>query len=60
MKGYAITRIIELGIDLDQFDPEDWHYDPIMDVVLVRPASRIAVYLAIAITPVWTRENYYN
>jgi hypothetical protein len=60
MKGYAITEIIELGIDLDQFDPADWHYDPIMDVVLARPGSRIAVYLALATTDSWTRENYYN
>jgi hypothetical protein len=60
MKGYAIRDIVDLGIDLDQFDRNDWHYDPVMDIVLVRPASRIAVYLAIATNTAWTRENYYN
>jgi len=60
MKGYARARIIELGIDLDQFDALDWHYDPVMDVVIVRPGSRIAVFLALATTESWTRENYYN
>jgi hypothetical protein len=58
MKGYAISQIREMGIDLDQFDPGDWHYDPVLDVVLVRPASRIAVYLAIAIDRAWL--TYYN
>ena len=60
MKGYAIGDIIDLAIDLDQFDPGDWQYDPIMDIVLVRPESRIAVYLAIAINTAWQRETYYN
>ena len=47
LRGYPIYRIIEAGIDLDQFDKSDWIYDPNFDLVFVRANTKIAVFLAL-------------
>ena len=47
MTGYPISKIIEWGIDLDQFDHIDWSYDPHFDVVFVREGSKIYTWLAL-------------
>jgi len=47
MTGYSISEIINWGIDLGQFDPIDWTYDPHFDVVFVREGSKIYTWLAL-------------
>jgi hypothetical protein len=47
MTGYSISEIIDWGIDLGQFDPIDWTYDPYRDVILVRDNSKLHTWLCL-------------
>jgi hypothetical protein len=47
MPQWPISSVVEWGIDLDQFDPFDWHYDPYKDVILVRVNSKLHTWLCL-------------
>ena len=45
MTSWPISTLIELGIELDQFDHGDWRYDVNKDIVFVRKESKLYTWI---------------
>ena len=46
-RAWPMTKIIESGIQLDQFPESDWHYSANFDVVFVPKGSKLYTYLCL-------------
>jgi hypothetical protein len=45
-KAYPMSKIIEAGVDLTQFEDADYRYVPNFDVLFVQKSSRLYTWLS--------------
>lgn len=46
-RAWPMTDIVNSGVELDQFDPETWHYSANFDVVFVKKSSKLYTWLSL-------------
>lgn len=44
-KAYPMSRVIEAGVDLTQFEDDDYRYVPNFDVIFVQKGSKLYTWL---------------
>ena len=46
-KAYPMSKVIEAGVDLTQFEDGDYRYVPNFDVIFVQKDSRLFTWLSL-------------
>lgn len=46
-RAWPMTDIVNWGVDLDQWDPNTWHYSAQFDVVFVDKGSKLYIWLCL-------------